>query len=129
MMATAKSICGYAIVGGRECGAPTEVECEHKKHLPELHLHVNGEYFDQIAAGTKPEEFRLYNEYWTKRLEGKEFSKVVIKRGYPKRGDTTRTLERPWHGYQVKTITHPHFGADPVKVFAIQVNDGVENGS
>lgn len=26
------------------------------------------------------------------------------------------------NGYEVKVITHPHFGPDPVKVFAIKVN-------
>lgn len=27
-----------------------------------LHLPLKGEYFDQIKAGTKPEEFRLAND-------------------------------------------------------------------
>lgn len=26
------------------------------------------------------------------------------------------------NGYEVKVITHPHFGPEPVKVFAIKVN-------
>ncbi|ENN4178965.1 ASCH domain-containing protein, partial [Salmonella enterica subsp. enterica serovar Typhimurium] len=28
----------------------------------------------------------------------------------------------PYGGYEVKTITHPHFGDEPVKVYAIKVN-------
>ncbi|HHU1479257.1 TPA: ASCH domain-containing protein, partial [Escherichia coli] len=27
-----------------------------------------------------------------------------------------------YEGYEIKTITHPHFGENPVKVFAIKVN-------
>jgi hypothetical protein len=88
-----------------------------------LQLNLKGEYFDQIAAGTKPWEYRLRNTYWTKRLEGREFSGIVIKKGYPKAGDLARTITRPWRGYEIQTITHPHFGSDPVEVFAIRVND------
>jgi hypothetical protein len=28
----------------------------------------------------------------------------------------------PWKGYRLTTINHPHFGADPVEVFAIDVS-------
>lgn len=31
-------------------------------------------------------------------------------------------LTAPDDGYEIKVITHPHFGPDPVKVFAIKVN-------
>lgn len=87
-----------------------------------LHLNLKGEYFDQIAEGTKKEEYRLYNEYWRKRLLFKRFDGLVIKRGYPKRGDSSKTLERVWRGWTIKEITHPHFGNEQVKVFAIKVN-------
>ena len=59
-----------------------------------LHLNLKGEYFHAIRAGKKVEEYRLYNDYWRKRLEG----------------------------YTIKTIQHPLFGDDPVKVFAIHCN-------
>lgn len=36
-----------------------------------LHLNLKGEYFHAIRAGKKVEEYRLYNEYWRKRLEGR----------------------------------------------------------
>lgn len=29
---------------------------------------------------------------------------------------------RPWRGYELQTIIPPHFGIDPVEVFAIRVN-------
>ena len=87
-----------------------------------LTLPLKGEYFDQIADGTKVEEYRLCSSFWSKRIQGKTFDKIVLTRGYPEKSDTTRRIERPWRGYVVKTITHPHFGPDPVSVFAIRVN-------
>ncbi|MEJ6003772.1 ASCH domain-containing protein [Paucibacter soli] len=90
--------------------------------MPALHLNLKAEYFDAIAAGEKREEFRLATPYWRRRLEGRQFAGIVLKKGYPKRGDSSRTLDRPWAGFTIKTITHPHFGTEPVQVFAIRVN-------
>jgi hypothetical protein len=88
-----------------------------------LQIAVNGVYFDQIAAGTKPREYRLTTPYWSKRLTGRQYDRIVLTRGYPKGGgvEGVTRLTRPWRGYQVETIVHPHFGADPVDVFAIDV--------
>lgn len=86
-----------------------------------LHLPMKGEYFDQIKAGTKPEEFRLANEYWHKRLEGRTYDRIELTRGYPKRDDAERRMVLPYRGYRLTTITHPHFGDQPVEVFAINV--------
>lgn len=88
-----------------------------------LTIPVNHEYFVQIVTGAKPEEYRLRTDYWRKRLVGREYDAVVMTSGYPKGGGTeglTRTT-RKWQGYTEKTITHPHFGAEPVEVFAINV--------
>lgn len=86
-----------------------------------LHLSLKGEYFDAIAAGTKVFEFRLMTPYWRKRLEGRSYDAIELAKGYPARGDAARRLRLPWRGYEVQTITHPHFGDDPVEVFAIHV--------
>lgn len=53
---------------------------------------------------------------------GREYDRVVLTRGYPKARDTERRLELPWRGYDEQIITHPHFGAEPVEVFAIRVD-------
>ncbi|HEK4046067.1 TPA: ASCH domain-containing protein [Pseudomonas aeruginosa] len=87
-----------------------------------LTLPLKGEYFDEIKAGTKPEEYRQVTSYWRKRLEGRSYDSIELTRGYPKRDDAARRLVLPWKGYRVATITHPHFGADPVEVFAIDVS-------
>lgn len=90
---------------------------------PVLHLPLKGEYFRAIAAGTKPEEFRLANDFWARRIAGREFDRIVLTLGYPKKGgvEGETRLTRQWRGYQVRWITHPHFGPDAVQVFAIDV--------
>jgi len=85
-----------------------------------LTLNLKGEYFDDIKAGRKPREYRLRNEYWIKRLVGRKYDKLIIKRGYPKKGDSEKELYFDYRGYEEQTITHPHFGAKPADVFAIR---------
>ena len=87
-----------------------------------LHLNLKGCYFDQIKSGEKKYEYRLFNEFWIKRLLMKRYDKIVIKRGYPRSDDKERIIERPWLGYHRETIQHEHFGPEPVEVFAIRVN-------
>jgi hypothetical protein len=87
-----------------------------------LTLPLKGEYFDQIKAGTKPEEFRLVTPYWRRRLEGRTYDRIELTLGYPLRDDDARRLVLPWKGYRITTITHPHFGPDPVEVYAIDVS-------
>ena len=87
-----------------------------------LTLPLKAEYFDAIRDGAKPEEFRLANAYWTRRLVGRQYDKIVLTKGYPRLTDFDRRLERSWRGVVRKTITHPHFGPTPVEVFAIDVS-------
>lgn len=96
--------------------------------MADLILPLKAEYFDQIARGEKAEEYRLVTPYWTGRLIGAAgahrcFDRIVLTKGYPKRSDDSRRLIRRWNGFVRKTLTHPHFGPDPVQVFAIDVTD------
>lgn len=94
-----------------------------------LHLPLKGIYFDQIRDGAKGEEYRLVTEYWRRRLEGREYERIILTKGYPRRDDQERRLERPWRGFTRKKILHPHFGADAVEVYAIIVNETEERGA
>jgi hypothetical protein len=91
--------------------------------MADLILPVKRIYFEQMRDGTKPEEFRLANPYWTKRLVGRSYDRVIVTLGYPKADDDERRLVRPWRGFRRQTITHPHFGAMPVEVFAIHIGE------
>ncbi|EHK65254.1 ASCH domain-containing protein [Achromobacter arsenitoxydans] len=106
--------------------------------MADLHLALKGEYFDAIRAGTKTEEYRLCTAYWSRRLEDRDladslehgfgrYKNIVLTRGYPRRDDTERRLVVPWNGFTIKTITHPHFGPDPVGVYAIDVRAATDN--
>jgi hypothetical protein len=86
-----------------------------------LTLALKLEYFEAIRDGTKLEEYRLVTPYWRKRLEGKNYDSIVLTHGYPRTNEADRRIERPWNGFRIKTITHPHFGEEPVEVFAIDV--------
>jgi hypothetical protein len=88
----------------------------------DLVLPVKGIYFDQIKAGTKSHEFRLVNDYWTKRLLGRVYDRVIITKGYPRRDDAEKRIVSPWRGCCIEIITHEHFGSEPVVVFAIPVS-------
>lgn len=91
--------------------------------MGDLILPLKQEYFEQIKCGEKAEEFRLCTPYWEKRLEGREYGRVVLTLGYPAKDDSERRLVRPWRGFAKRQITHPHFGADPVEVYAIDVRE------
>lgn len=86
-----------------------------------LTLSLKAEYFDAIRDGSKQEEYRLVTPYWRTRLEGRSYDSIVLTLGYPKRGDASRRLERPWRGIRQTRIQHPHFGPSEVEVFAIDV--------
>ena len=97
--------------------------------MGKLVLPLKAEYFDAIRDGTKTEEYRLANDYWIKRLTvgavtqaPRRFDGIILTKGYPSRDDHSRRIELPWNGFTRKTITHPHFGPDPVEVFAIDVS-------
>lgn len=92
-----------------------------------LSLPLKREYFDAIQSGKKLEEYRLCTPYWTKRLEGKTYERIMLTLGYPSASDHKRRIAKPWLGFTRKTITHPHFGAAPVEVFAIDVSGMTES--
>ena len=85
-----------------------------------LWLRLKGLYFHQIADRTKQFEFRLDTAYW---LIDRPYDRVVVTQGYPKADALDRHRVRPWRGYEMQTISHPHFRSAPVRVFAIRVNE------
>lgn len=90
--------------------------------MTDLYLPVRGIYFDAMQRGDKTEEYRLVTPWWEKRLVGREYARIILTRGYPRKDDCSRRLIVPWRGYTIRTLTHPHFGDTPVDVFAIRVD-------
>lgn len=90
----------------------------------DLILNLKKEYFIEILNGTKVEEYREVKDYWTKRLN-KEYDKVIIKMGYPKKGDKTKEMIFKYNGYIKKKIKHKHFGDKEIEVYAIQLSERI----
>lgn len=91
-----------------------------------LVLHLKREYWQAIKNGQKIEEYRERGPYWGKRLRNREYSEIQLLLGYPRRGDTTKTLRRKWNGYKERTlIDHPLWGKGCVPVFVIDVSQEV----
>lgn len=92
-----------------------------------LRLHLKSEYWHAIQRGEKPLEYRLATTYWQLRLRSKVgYDEIHLMLGYPKKGDESKTLRRKWLGCPaLREIRHPHFGRDPVLVYAIDVSQPV----
>lgn len=88
-----------------------------------LRLHLKFEYFDAIKSGQKKEEYRLANDYWKRRLDGRHYRWIHLYRGYPKKGDSDGLIICRYNGWIRKRITHPHFGSEPVEVFAFKIEE------
>lgn len=46
--------------------------------MADLVLPLKAIYFNEIKAGTKPDEFRLCTPFWRRRLEGRTFDRIVL---------------------------------------------------
>lgn len=90
---------------------------------PDLHLHVKTKYFNEIKNGEKSYEYRLCNDYWSKRIIARDYVSLIIYNAY-KPGSENRIVMR-YRGYKRMTITHPHFGPLPVVVYGIICGTGV----
>lgn len=87
-----------------------------------LTLPLKALYFHEIAAGTKPFEYRLATPYWRTRLADRSYDFVMLMLAYPRRDDETRRMLKPWRGCLLHPrMTHPFFGLDEVAAFAIDV--------
>ena len=89
-----------------------------------LHLHLRFEYFDAVAQGRKPKEYRDAAK-WQKRLDAKKYAWIRLYRGFEKVGSDT-VLDMPYRGYELETVVHPHFGSMAKLVCAIHVTPNVK---
>lgn len=101
------------------------IHCAGDDAMSNIVFNVAGIYFNAFKSGEKTHEFRLHNEFWIKRLVGRQYDSVIIACGYPKHGQADKRQVFKWKGYDIRTITHPHFGESPVQVFAIDCTERI----
>lgn len=90
-----------------------------------LHLNLKSDYFEAIKNGTKPFEYRLKNDYWSKRLIDKVYDEIHFKKGYPRGDEFDKIIKVPYFGYELQTIYHLHFGNEFVEVFSIYTSSPI----
>lgn len=90
-----------------------------------LTLALKSEFFEQVKSGQKTEEYRLCNPFWKKRIERRDYKKLILTKGYPRKTDTKRRLTFPYAGYTKKFVNHPYFCNEPVEVYAIKIKEEV----
>lgn len=92
--------------------------------LKTITFNLEKKYFEQIKSGLKTEEYREKKTFWTKRLVNRHFDVVIIKMGYPKKGqDEGKVLYFKWKGYSEKKIKHEVFNDQTVDVYAIDLSE------
>ena len=76
--------------------------------MPALLLRVHKPWFDAIAHGHKKYEYRRVTPYWTTRIEGRQYDKIVFQNGY---GARFPTMDVEYLGYDIITNEQgePHF--------------------
>lgn len=86
--------------------------------MAKLFMTIKREYFDEIKAGTKTEEYRLVKPHWINKLVGKEYTHIIFQNRYST--DAPR-IEVEYLGYEIKNITHEFFGDEEISVFALKL--------
>jgi hypothetical protein len=86
-----------------------------------LHMTIMRRWFDQIAAGTKKEEYREFKDYWFDRLVEREYDVIVFRNGYSANAPVM-TIE--YGGVELKTITWDSGVTE--EVFAIKLGKILE---
>ena len=86
--------------------------------MAKLFMTIKRQYFDEIKAGTKTEEYRLVKPHWVNKLVGKEYTHIIFQNGYSRNAPR---IEAEYLGYEVKNIKHEFFGNEDVSVFALKL--------
>lgn len=100
-------------------------------------MSLKTKWFEMTKSGIKKEDYREITKYWISRLtKGKNFSVIhnedgleinvlfkkfdhnIMTLGYPKSGDTERTLKIEHAGIEIRT-GNPEWGAEPGKLYFV----------
>jgi hypothetical protein len=82
-----------------------------------LFIILKGEYFHQIAGGTKTEEYRIASDYWAKKIIDRQYSHIIFQLGY---SATAPRMTVEYLGYKKKIIPSIVYNGQ-VEVFALKL--------
>jgi hypothetical protein len=89
-----------------------------------LHIPLKFKWFDQIKEGVKTVEYREIKPYWDKRLVGREYDQIKLRRAYQ---ENAEVLFFKWLGYSEKIIEHEEFNnGKPTLVYAIDLSQPIK---
>jgi hypothetical protein len=64
--------------------------------LRRLYLTLHRRWFDEIAVGTKTEEYRAITPYWQRRIVGRQYDEVHFRNGYRQDSPFMRVEYQGW---------------------------------
>lgn len=67
-----------------------------------LHMTLIRKWFDQIADGSKTEEYREIKSYWASKLEHRQYDVIVFRNGY---SPVAPTMRVEYKGFTKKLMT------------------------
>jgi len=63
-----------------------------------LKMTLQRQWFDEIRAGIKKEEYRELKPYWKTRIEGREYDEILFRNGY---NSDSPTMRVEYLGYSI----------------------------
>lgn len=81
--------------------------------MKELFLTLKKQWFDEILAGTKTEEYREIKPFMSSRLVGKNYDYIVFQNGY---NPTSPRLKCKYLGYEIRDNIYVIKLSDPVQI-------------
>lgn len=87
-----------------------------------LTLHLKKKWWDQIHSGKKKAEYRLATPYWKKRLEGRDYEHIILKLGYPKEDNDSRSMIFAWNGASLTNVISSEWNYESKRVYEIPLS-------
>lgn len=90
-----------------------------------LYIPIERKWFEMIARGLKPWEYRAIKKHWRTRIEGREYDEVLLHCGY---GPDVPKMRLAWKGYKIRKAD-PRYAPAEFKntdFYAIDVTSVIE---
>ena len=79
-----------------------------------------------IESGVKKEEYRVFNDFWKKRILDKNYTHVQFALGYPKKGDFSKRMTFEINGIEHREGNEEWGAENGVKYIVIKIGKRIE---